>query len=151
MRNIILSWLKWNDFATTLKLHTMGMCLWGHVISIFSVSNAVSSLTRLCKIIWFKPSEFPLIRTSSDSHSLSLTPSFSLLAHHTLLRHKPEDMNPRWLSRCREMLERRCKDDYLLFVFVLQMPTASVGFLWLNSYAFRQIWELLPEQDTERK
>lgn len=66
----------------------MGMDLWGHVISIFSLSNIVSSLTRLCKIIWSKPSEFPLIRTSLTL--FLCTRSLSSLAHHTFLRHKPK-------------------------------------------------------------
>lgn len=126
------------------------MCLWGHVISIFSVSNAVSSLTRLCKIIWFKPSEFPLIRTSSDSHSLSFTPSLSLLARHTLLRYKPEDVNPRWLLWCRQMLESSCKDKNLPFIFLLWMPIPSFSSSRCSSSAFRHIWGLLPEQDREK-
>lgn len=119
------------------------MGLWGHVISIFSVSNAVSSLTRLCKIIWSKPSEFPLIRTSPTLTLFPCTPSLSLLAHHTLLGHKPKDMKSQGDSRdAKRCWKSSCKDDNLPCFFLGGgMSIASFGCLWFSSSALRQVWE----------
>lgn len=109
-------WLQSITFTMTLRSCSVGMALWGHVISIFSLSNTVSSLTRLRKIIWSKPSEFPLIRTSQLSlffYSCCTCRLSFFVSKHTLLGHKPKDMEPRWLQKRRDIWNATEGDSFL--------------------------------------